>query len=267
MEKDNEKVVPDDSIVEVTKTQTAGDHRIQFIPAVKPERERPTGRDDDGSTFVPPSRRSQSVGSITRRPQSIVSLPPVLSKKQKARLKHEKEEEKKHVDITEHLMAHEDVAERYNTRINMKAPGESLGLKSEQAAQLLLEHGPNILTPPSKRHWILKYWDCLKSLFNLLLILAGCLEYILLGINYKENFQNVSIHQFRPWQMVQGQTYLELYLWLLPDLFGSHSHFGCIHQCLHRVLPAAKVASTFGVIPQYDSSKVHVYSRWQVSTA
>jgi sodium/potassium-transporting ATPase subunit alpha len=200
MDKADEKAVSDDSMVEVAKIQTAGhdgDHRIQFIPALKPERTGRTGK-DDGSTFVPPSRRSQSVGSITRRPQSIVSIPPVLSKKQKARLKHEKEEEKKHVDITEHLMPHEEVAERYNTRINMKRPGDSLGLTTEQAAQLLLENGPNILTPPSKRHWILKYWDCLKSLFNLLLILAGCLEYILLGINFKANFQNVSTPKCHP---------------------------------------------------------------------
>jgi sodium/potassium-transporting ATPase subunit alpha len=96
------------------------------------------------------------------------------------------------VDINEHLMAHQDVADKYKTRISMEKPGESLGLTTQQAEQLLLEHGPNILTPPSKRHWILKFWDCLSSLFNLLLILAGCLEYILLGINFKDNFQNVS---------------------------------------------------------------------------
>jgi hypothetical protein len=34
--------------------------------------------------------------------------------------------------------------------------------------------------------------DKLKNLFNVLLIVAGILEYILLGIDYKDNFQNVS---------------------------------------------------------------------------
>lgn len=182
--------------VEMVQTGThGGDHRIQFIPTVKPEREPRPGAKDDGSAFVPPSRRSQSVGSLTKRGrrQSVVSLPPVISEKQKARRKQEKDEEKKHVDINEHLMPHLEVAEKYHTRINMAKPGDSPGLTSEQAAQLLLEHGPNILTPPSKRHWILKFWDCLKSLFNLLLILAGVLEYILLGINFHENFQNVSL--------------------------------------------------------------------------
>jgi sodium/potassium-transporting ATPase subunit alpha len=187
------KALSGEDVVEMTQnTAPGGDLRIQFTPTVKPDRSRPTGI-EDVVPFIPPSRRSQSVSSITRRPQSIVSIPPVLSEKQKERRKREKEEEKKHVDINEHLMAHEDVAERYKTRINMKKPGESLGLTAQQAEQSLLEHGPNVLTPPKKRHWILKFWDCLKSLFNLLLILAGCLEYILLGIDFKDNFQNVSV--------------------------------------------------------------------------
>lgn len=174
------------------KTPAAGGSRIQFTSSVKPGRSRATGK-AEGSIFVPPSRRSQSVGSTTRRVQSTVSIPPVASKKQRDRRRREKEEERKHVDINEHLMAHRDVAERYKTRINMEKPGESLGLTTQQAEQLLLEHGPNVLTPPSKRHWILKFWDCLSSLFNLLLILAGFLEYILLGIDFKNNFQNASL--------------------------------------------------------------------------
>jgi sodium/potassium-transporting ATPase subunit alpha len=176
-------------------THPGGDHRIQFIPTVKPERESRPGVKDEGSLFVPPSRRSQSVSSITQRGrrQSNVSIPPVISEKQKARRKQEREEEKKHVDINEHLLPHLEVAEKYHTKINMAKPGDSQGLTTEQAAQELLKHGPNILTPPAKRHWILKFWDCLKSLFNLLLILAGILEYLLLGIDFKDNFQNVSL--------------------------------------------------------------------------
>jgi hypothetical protein len=50
-----------------------------------------------------------------------------------------------------------------------------------------------VLSPPKKRHPILKYLDSLTSLFNLLLILAGVLEYVLLGIDFKDNFQNVSV--------------------------------------------------------------------------
>jgi sodium/potassium-transporting ATPase subunit alpha len=177
------------AIQELTKTNTqdAPPQRIQFIPTEKPER---SGR-DDGTTFVPPSRRSQSVGSVVRRTQSIVSLPPVISAKDRKIREREKKDEVKHVDISEHLMSASDVAARYKTSINTVKPGESLGLTAQQAEQLLLEHGRNNLTPPSKRHWILKYWDCLSSLFNLLLILAGILEYILLGIDFKGNFQNV----------------------------------------------------------------------------
>jgi sodium/potassium-transporting ATPase subunit alpha len=225
LDPEKKQIAADDSVEMVQTTTLPGaDQRIQFIPTVKPERQPRAGAKDDGPTFIPPSRRSQSVGSITQRRQSNVSLPPVISEKQKARRKQEKEEEKKHVDINEHLMPHLEVAEKYHTRINLDKPGDSQGLTSEQAAQLLIEHGPNILTPPSKRHWILKFWDCLKSLFNLLLILAGVLEYILLGINFHENFQNVSI----PIPST-GTCFCLRFL----DIPRSHSNLGCIHQCLH----------------------------------
>lgn len=96
----------------------------------------------------------------------------------------------KHVDITEHLMSSSECAALYNTRISITKASDSKGLTSEQAMQLLINHGPNVLTPPKKRHPFLKYLDCVVQLFNLLLILAGILDYILLAIDYKANFPN-----------------------------------------------------------------------------
>ncbi len=156
----------------------AGEQRIQFAPQVRPSKGQPSAAADG----IP----------ITRRSQSVASIPQVMSEKEKDRRKREEEHEKKQVNVDEHLMPHAAVAERYKTRVNLDKPGESLGLTGEQAAALLVEHGPNILTPHRKRHPFLKYLDSLRSLFNLLLILAGILEYILLGIDYKDNFQNVS---------------------------------------------------------------------------
>lgn len=89
-------------------------------------------------------------------------------------------------------MTPEECAKKYATDINLTKPGESKGLTAAAAAKVLEETGPNVLSPPKKRHPILKYLDCLTSLFNLLLILAGVLEYVLLGIDFKGNFQNVS---------------------------------------------------------------------------
>jgi len=187
-----------ESVLEVTQNPAhGGDHRIKFTPTVKPDRTRPVNGEEDVSTFVNP---------ITRRPQSVTSIPQVISVKDKDRRKREKEQEKKNVNIDEHLMAHQDVAERYKTRINMEKPGDSFGLTSQQVEQLLHEHGPNVLAPPKKRHPFLKYLDCLSSLFNLLLILAGILEYILLAIDFKDNFQNVSVismSSFGEWPRVR----------------------------------------------------------------
>lgn len=161
--------------------QRAGEPRIQFSAAVKPGSKDPVNT--NALSFGVP---------ITKRSHSIVSIPQVVSPEEKNIRQREKEHAKRSVAIDEHLVPHTEVAARYRTRIDLAEPGKSLGLTSEQASELLREHGANILTPPPKRHPILKYLDCLTSLFNLLLILAGVLEYILLGINYKENFQNVS---------------------------------------------------------------------------
>lgn len=159
--------------------------KIQFIPTEKPERARPLRDKEDPSL---------SYGApITGRSQSITSIPQVISEKDRAIRKKEKEAEEKHVDIDEHLMSLQDVGIRYNTKIDMEKPGESAGLTKSQVDHLLLEHGPNVLTPPKKRNPFLKYLGYLSSLFNLLLILAGVMEYILLGISFKSNFQNVGV--------------------------------------------------------------------------
>lgn len=124
--------------------------------------------------------------SISHKP----SIPQVITGEEKARRERQQEKERK-VNVVEHLMSPQDVATQYRTIINLDKPSESFGLTSQQAAALLQEHGQNVLTPPKKRHPFLKYLDYLTSLFNLLLILAGILEYILLAIDFKANFPNV----------------------------------------------------------------------------
>jgi sodium/potassium-transporting ATPase subunit alpha len=157
---------------------TTADPRIQFAPAIRPSGlKKPNRGDDDPITAA--------------RRQSINSIPQVISEKEKSRRRREKEEEK-NVDITEHLLSHEQVAGKLSTQINLWKPAESFGLATQQIEGLHALHGLNVLTPPPKRHPFLRYLDYLTSLFNLLLILAGVLEYILLGIDFKNNFQNVS---------------------------------------------------------------------------
>jgi sodium/potassium-transporting ATPase subunit alpha len=160
-----------------------GEQRIQFSENVRPARPRHTSRDDDITAYGHP---------ITQRSRSVASIPQVITPEARNRLRSEKEQAKKHVDIDEHLLPHQHVAERYKTKINMEKPGESLGLTTHDATDLLLHHGSNTLTPVKKRSAWFRYWDCLSSLFNLLLIFAGVLEYILLGVDFKNNFQNVS---------------------------------------------------------------------------
>ena len=157
--------------------------KIQFTPTEKPERGGPLHEKEDASSIYG--------APVTRRSPCIASIPQVISEKDKKIREKEREAEQKHVDIDEHLMSLQDVASRYNTKINIAKPGESAGLTKSQVDQLLLEHGPNILTPHKKRNPFVNFLGYLSSLFNLLLILSGVVEYILLGISFKGNFQNV----------------------------------------------------------------------------
>ncbi|KAG0166327.1 hypothetical protein DFQ28_001546 [Apophysomyces sp. BC1034] len=134
--------------------------KIQFVKVIKPER----------------TRTSHTVDT-QRRPS--VSASRRFEKK-----------EKKSVDITEHLLTPEECSREYQTEINMAKPAESPGLSTEQVRRVFETAGPNQLSPPKRRHPILKYLDALSQLFNLLLVLAGILDYILLAIDFTANFQN-----------------------------------------------------------------------------
>ncbi|KAJ7651867.1 aminophospholipid-transporting P-type ATPase [Mycena rosella] len=98
--------------------------------------------------------------------------------------------EEANVDIQEHRVPLASLGETMDTSINTKDPGDSHGLTAVEAAARLQRDGPNILTPPKKRSPFRQYIDRLMTMFNILLIIAGILEYILLGIDFKANFAN-----------------------------------------------------------------------------
>ncbi|KAG1083289.1 hypothetical protein G6F42_022267 [Rhizopus arrhizus] len=158
----NEKIENEDKVAVFTVEDA---NKIKFAKVHRPER----------------TKTIQTIDTVASRRPSI-SAPKRPEKKSKA--------EKKNVDITEHLLSPEDCAAKYHTDINVKKASDSHGLTAQQAANILSETGPNRLTPPKKRHPFLKYVDCVLKLFNLLLILAGILNYILLAIDFKGNFPN-----------------------------------------------------------------------------
>ncbi|KAG0226863.1 hypothetical protein B0O80DRAFT_439770 [Mortierella sp. GBAus27b] len=112
-----------------------------------------------------------------------------MSKPKKGKGQDDKSNQKA-LDITEHLFPIEEVAARHTVSIDTQKPGNSKGLDSSVAAQRLAENGPNILSPPKQISPFMKFIHCLTSLFNLLLILAGILNYILLAIDPQGNKVN-----------------------------------------------------------------------------
>jgi sodium/potassium-transporting ATPase subunit alpha len=98
--------------------------------------------------------------------------------------KRKKAEEFDNVDLVEHKLQFAALAERMKTHFDSKSPGSSRGLSENEAKARLEKDGQNILTPPRKKSALRKYFDCLNTMFNILLIVAGILEYVLLGIDY-----------------------------------------------------------------------------------
>ncbi|KAH9171439.1 aminophospholipid-transporting P-type ATPase [Lactarius sanguifluus] len=94
------------------------------------------------------------------------------------------------VDITEHSLPIHEVESSLSTSFNWTDPTQSRGLTTAEAEARLARDGPNALTPPKKKSAFQKYFDCLRSLFNIILIISGVLEYILLGIDFHNNIQN-----------------------------------------------------------------------------
>ncbi|KAF7353783.1 Cation-ATPase-N domain-containing protein [Mycena venus] len=94
------------------------------------------------------------------------------------------------VDITEHRVPLSSLGDTLKTSIDTKDPESSHGLTAAEAAARLQRDGPNILTPPKKRSPLRQYIDRLLTMFNVLLIVAGILEYVLLGIDFHNNFAN-----------------------------------------------------------------------------
>ncbi|KAJ7885400.1 aminophospholipid-transporting P-type ATPase [Mycena leptocephala] len=135
--------------------------------------------------------------------------------------------EEANVDITEHRVPLSSLGDTLKTSINTKDPGSSHGLTAAEAAARLQRDGPNILTPPKKRSPLRQYIDRLMTMFNVLLIFAGILEYILLGIDFHNNFANTYLgailiavaflNAFIDWYQVQkSEAILASFLAMIP---------------------------------------------------
>jgi hypothetical protein len=173
---------------------------------------------------------------------------------------HDIEEKKKkdgkdfdNVDITEHKLEFAPLAEALKTSFDPKTPGASHGLTDAEAKARLAKDGRNILTPPKKKSALRKYFDCLNTMFNILLIVAGVLEYILLGIDYKvSNFMYLLLYIDQTPIIEQFSKYIS----------GCYSHRRCLPQCVHRVLPTSKIGSYSSIIPRYDPPFLSRCQRW-----
>lgn len=65
--------------------------------------------------------------------------------------KGKKEDQMDKFDISEHMLAFQDLGPALETAIDTKDPGNSYGLSSDEAQARLARDGPNVLTPPKKK--------------------------------------------------------------------------------------------------------------------
>src|ERR1700736_2333412 len=91
-----------------------------------------------------------------------------------------------------------------------------------------------------------QYFDCLNTMFNILLIIAGILEYVLLGIAFKVSLCSCkgSVPSHLTF-MKKGQ---------LPKYIPRRNIDSCgILERFHRILPASKVRSYPCELSGYDT--------------
>eukprot|EP00842_Homolaphlyctis_polyrhiza_P006751 jgi/Hompol1/7077/HPOL_005190-RA len=93
----------------------------------------------------------------------------------------------------EHLMDLHDVCKKHRTTVNFVKPSQSVGLRPGEATEKMAVYGPNAMTPPKRKHWTIKFLECLGSLFNVMLIAAGVAEWILFFLDQINNFENTYI--------------------------------------------------------------------------
>ncbi|CAB4389242.1 unnamed protein product [Rhizophagus irregularis] len=155
----------------------------------------------------------------------------ISEKRFSTELNDEKEEyngSEKNIDIDEHLYKPEEIAKRYRVDIDTYKPAESRGLSTKEVEKLMEESGPNVLTPPPKKHPFLKYLECLRNLFNILLMISGAFTLIVLAIDYKNNQSNTYLGAIlfgvaflnayiQYYQIKKSASILESFLHMIPQ--------------------------------------------------
>ncbi|KAJ3133709.1 hypothetical protein HDU90_005547 [Geranomyces variabilis] len=99
----------------------------------------------------------------------------------------------KAVNLTEHLLNLDELQDLHKVKFDPAKPASSAGLSSSDAADRLAANGLNVLSQKKGTHPFIVYLECLCNIFNLLLLVAGVLTYVLYGIATVGNYLNVYV--------------------------------------------------------------------------
>lgn len=81
-----------------------------------------------------------------------------------------------------HTMTHAELA----AKLEMPEEMIPIGLTSTDAAERLEKYGPNQITPPQRITWAERFFKNIFSPFSLIMLVAGTLSFIIVGINSKD---------------------------------------------------------------------------------
>eukprot|EP00300_Choanocystis_sp_HF-7_P018430 c20036_g1_i2.p1 GENE.c20036_g1_i2~~c20036_g1_i2.p1 ORF type:complete len:1130 (+),score=293.90 c20036_g1_i2:316-3705(+) len=130
----------------------------------------------DAITAATPSKRAR-LPAVLEQVNSDKSEPPAIALDSRA----PKNEDAPLVAQTWHLMSEEQILAELQT--------SRRGLSSEEAARRLTENGPNMLTPPPKTHWVIKFLRTLWGGFQLMLWVAAVLCFAVYGVSKGTDIQ------------------------------------------------------------------------------
>lgn len=93
--------------------------------------------------------------------------------------------------ITEHRLPMDELCSRYDVHIDVQKPSASLGLTTATVTERIAMYGANVMTPPKQVSLVVKFLKCMGNLFNLLLVIAGLVSFIVYAIEPEGNQLNV----------------------------------------------------------------------------
>ena len=91
------------------------------------------------------------------------------------------------------MLSIDQICAKFETSVNQLKPSFSEGLSPFEAKERLLTNGPNSISKKPKKHVFILFVECVLSLFNVMLLFAASMEFMLHFTHSMDDFSDIYI--------------------------------------------------------------------------